>query len=396
MSGPATVLLASADDAVVGGFTAMLALVPGVRPLVTPHGADVLPLVREQQPDLVIVDHELIGERAFDLCRGLRAQPGMADAMIVLVVSSDSTEFKRQGLAVGVDEYLTRPVEPADLMAKVRWMQRIKRVNDELRSDRQELERLHVELRLGFDHLLELLVSLVDMRLPGAAARGERIVELARGLAERFEVPLSMCRDLDIAARLHEMGRVLAAGDGRDGEPGPPPAHDTRFVLATRALLQRVDGLREAGDLVGAIFENWDGSGFPSHLQQGQIPLRSRILRVIIDFTTALAAEGEASVDEIMDRLDERRGTCYDPMVIVQLQEMLASGPQHELRDSRIRLAIPDLEAGMVLAEDLCTDSGLKLLARGTRLSSSVLETIRRRHHLEPLLEGATILKQSA
>jgi putative two-component system response regulator len=396
VNGPATVLLASADDAMVEGFRAMLALEPAVHPLVTPQGAEVLALVRDQQPSLVIVDHELIGPRAFDLCRSLRAQPGMAEAMIVLVVSPDSAEFKRLGLAVGVDEYLTRPVEPADLLAKVRWMQRIRRVNDELRSDRQELERLHVELRRGFDHLLDLLVSLVDMRLPGAAARGERAVELARGLAERFEIPASLCRDLDIAARLHEMGRVLAAGDEPDGETDQPGGQNTRFVLATRALLQRVDGLREAGDLVGTIFENWDGSGFPSHLQQGQIPLRSRILRVIIDFTAALAAPGNASVDEIMNRLEERRGSCYDPMVIVQLQEMLASGPQRELRDSRIRLAVLDLQAGMVLAEDLCTDSGLKLLARGTRLSAPVLETIRRRHRLEPLLEGATILRQSA
>ena len=396
MSVPATVLLASADDAMVQGFREMLTLEPGVRPLVTPQGAEVLAIVRELQPDLVIVDHELIGARAFDLCRSLRAQTGMAEAMIVVVVSPDSAEFKRLGLAVGVDEYLTRPVEPADLLAKVRWMQRIKRVNDELRSDRQELERLHVELRLGFDHLLELLVNLVDMRLPGAAARGERALELARGLAERFEIPASLCRDLDIAARLHEMGRVLAASDESNGETCQSGVPDTRSVLATRALLHRVEGLREAGDLVGAIFENWDGSGFPSHLRQGQIPLRSRILRVIIDFTAALAAPGNASITEIMDGLEERRGTCYDPMVIVQLQEMLAGGTQRELRDSRIRLAVPDLQAGMVLAEDLCTDSGLKLLARGTRLSAPVLETIWRRHRIEPLLEGATVLRQSA
>jgi putative two-component system response regulator len=396
MSVPATVLLASADGALEEGCRSILALEPGVRPLITPREAEVLTLVRELQPDLVILDHELVGAHAFELCRSLRTQPGMAEAMIVLVVSHDSAEFKRLGLAVGVDEYLTRPVEPADLLAKVRWMQRIKRVHDELRSDRHELERLHVELRLGFDHLLELLVSLVEMRLPGAAARGERTVELARGLADRFEIPASLCRDLDIAARLHEMGRVLAASEESEGQTRQSGVHDTRSVLATRALLHRVDGLHEAGDLVGAIFENWDGSGFPSHLKQGQIPLRSRILRVIIDFTTALAAPGDASVEEIMDGLEERRGTCYDPMVIVQFQEMLASGPARELRDTRVRLAVPDLQAGMVLAEDLCTDSGLKLLARGTRLSVPVLETIWRRHRLEPLLEGATVLRQSA
>lgn len=396
MSTPATVLLASDDDATVEAFRATLALEQGVRSLVTLRAPEALTLVRESRPDLVVVDHGLVGSGAFDLCRSLRTQAGMADAMIVLLVAPGSDELKRAGLGVGVDDYLTRPLEPAGLLAKVHLMQRVRRVNQELRSDRLELERLHVELRRGFDHLLELLVSLVDMRLPGAAARGERAAELALGLAERFEVPPPMRRDLDIAARLYEMGRVLAGQEEADPEPHPPGARDTRFVLATRALLQRVDGLAEAADLVGAIFENWDGSGFPNHLRQGQIPMRSRILRVVIDFMTALAAPEEPPVDEVLDRLDEYRGTCYDPVVIVQLQEMLASGPRDELRDSRVRLAIPDLYPGMVLAEDLCTDTGLKLLARGTRLSAPALEIIQRRHRLEPLLEGATVLRQPA
>ncbi len=147
---------------------------------------------------------------------------------------------------------------------------------------------------------------------------------------------------------------------------------------------------------MGAIYENWDGSGIPNRLQRGEIPLRCRFLRVIIDFIAALEARGEGAVAAILEGLDERRGTCYDPMVVIQLQELLASGPPGRLRDSRVRVAIADLEAGMVLAEDLCTDSGLKLLARGTRLSPSALETLRRRHRLEPLLEGAVVLRPAA
>lgn len=396
MSGPATVLLGSADADLAGALRAALELEPAVRPVAAASAGDLPALVREHRPDLVILDCELLGDRAFDICRELHAEPGMADAMVVLVVSADQAGVRHHGLAPGVDEYLVRPVEPADLLAKLRWTQRMRRAHDELRADREELERLHEELRLGFEHLLELFASLLDMRLPGAAARGVRVAELARGLAERFEVPASLCRDLDIAARLHEMGRVLSPGEGARAGPEAPDVRDRSFVLATRLLLHRVDGLREAGDLVGAIFENWDGSGLPNHLQHGEIPLRARILRVIVDFTSAVEARGEGAVAGILEGLDEHRGTCYDPMVVIQLQEMLASGPPGRLRDSRVRVAIGDLEAGMVLAEDLCTDSGLKLLARGTRLSPSVLETLRRRHRLEPLLEGAIVLRPAA
>ena len=102
------------------------------------------------------------------------------------------------------------------------------------------------------------------MRLPGAAARGERIAELARGLAERFEVPATLCRDLDIAARLHEMGRVLARDRrGRRRLATRRTAQDKRFVLVTRALLHRVDGLRDAGDLVRRHLRELGRLGLP-------------------------------------------------------------------------------------------------------------------------------------
>jgi hypothetical protein len=63
---------------------------------------------------------------------------------------------------------------------------------------------------------------------------------------------------------------------------------------------------------------------------------------------------------------------------------------------SSVLVPIVDLEPGMVLAEDLYTDSGLKLLARGTQLTPSSLEIIRRRHRAEPILHGAAIRRASA
>ena len=396
MTAPATVLLVSGDAGLAESLRSVLALEEGTRLVVSTRENDALELAREARPDLVLVDHELTGSDAFRLCRRLRTEPGTAEAMLVLVVPAGSTHLKLAGLVFGLDEYLSRPVEAADLLTKVRWAHRLKRVNTELRTDRTELERLHDEQRRGFDHLLELLVSLVELRLPGSAARGARVAELARGLAARFEIPEPLRRDLDIAARLHEMGRVLAPDGELAGESGVPGAEGAHYVHATRALLGRVDGLHEVADIVGGIFENWDGTGFPRNLQQGQIPLRSRILRVLVDLTAALDASSEPELAEVLERMAEYRGTWYDPMVVVHLQEMLAGTTGTGLRDASTRLPISALEEGMVLAEDLCTDTGLKLLARGTRITASALEIIRRRHSAAPILDGAAVARRAA
>jgi hypothetical protein len=145
---------------------------------------------------------------------------------------------------------------------------------------------------------------------------------------------------------------------------------------------------------VGTLYENWDGTGQPDHLLQGQIPLRSRILRVLVDFIAIEEGPGAPGPEAVFEMLDEHAGTLYDPMVLVHLRAILqASDPDAE-RIGSAALAIPELEPGMVLAEDLCTDAGLKLLARRTVLTPATLDLIRRRHQLEPIERGARVRRR--
>lgn len=107
------------------------------------------------------------------------------------------TSLKVRGLNLGVDDYLTKPIEIPEPIARVRASLRIKRLQDELRNGKSELERLHGELGDSFDGLLHLLIHLVDLGLPGAADRGRRLTALARQVGERFEVPVELLADLN-------------------------------------------------------------------------------------------------------------------------------------------------------------------------------------------------------
>jgi hypothetical protein len=170
---------------------------------------------------------------------------------------------------------------------------------------------------------------------------------------------------------------------------------DWKYIVGTRAIFSQVEGLAGATELVGALYENWDGSGHPDHLQSGQIPLRSRILRVVVDLFAALGTRVNPSTTEVLEELQDHAGTRYDPMVIVHLRAVLQGANDGDVRGKRVVVPVPELKVGMVLAEDLCSDSGLKLLARSTRLTPQTLEVIRRRHAAEPLANGATITRDS-
>ncbi len=148
--------------------------------------------------------------------------------------------------------------------------------------------------------------------------------------------------------------------------------------------------------MIGGIHENWDGTGHPRHDLQGQIPLRCRILRVVLDFTAMVDGPSGQPIDAVLERIEDHAGTHYDPMVVVHLKNLVGGLDERHWRGASVLLPIDELRVGMVLAEDLYTDSGLKLLTSGTTLTSATLQVIQRRHRVEPLEHGAAVLRESA
>ncbi len=395
MSEQATLLLVDRDPAHVETFRRTLELERRVRLVISLNPVEAVRTAHDLKPDLVVVTHDVPGMNAFSFCQALKNDPALAGTMIVLTIPPHANEMRFAGLTHGVDEYLVHPIEPAEVLTKLHSMLRMKDAYDQILRDKQELEELHANLRSSFDQMLQLLTHILDLRLPGAGDRGKRIAELALQVAARFGVPETHLRDMEIAARLHELGRVLGTEAGRTTNQSAHAVDDWQYILTSRAIFSKVGGLEGATEVVGAIYENWDGTGHPEHWVQGQIPLRSRILRVIVDLFARLAMPGAPERDAVLDEMQNFVGTRYDAMVLVHLRSVLR-GDANDVRGDRIVVPVDDLKVGMVLADDLCTDAGIKLLARNTRISSETLETIRRRHSIEPIVSGAAVQRKSA
>ena len=362
------------------------------------NGKEGLRLARLNRPDLIISDYNMPGMNGFEFCRHVKDDPRTSGTMFVVITGFQDTQLKVEGLNLGIDDYLTKPVEAAELFAKVRAMLRLKSLHDELRTERDELEKVHSNLGVSYAQLQGLLLHMIDLSLPGAAARGERLAQTAVKLAEALEVPSRFLGDLTAAALLHECGKVVQTEDDWQLDPGyigESVSNDWRYVLLSNAILNRVDRLQEAADLILGMFENWDGSGFPEHRRQGQIPLRSRILRISIDFFQDLRRARHAGqpVDPIaaVEDLARRSGTLYDPLVVEKLRQVIEGTGETEWLEASFRIPVPRISHGMVLAEDLCTNSGVKLLARGATVTDSLLSVILKRHACEPIVKGALI-----
>ncbi|HWA16568.1 MAG TPA: hypothetical protein VG817_09045, partial [Gemmatimonadales bacterium] len=96
---------------------------------------------------------------------------------------------------------------------------------------------------------------------------------------------------------------------------------------------------------------------------------------------------------DAMEVLKTRQGTWYDPLAVVHLESVVLDRPREEWESTRIPMAVDQLRVGMVLAADLSTSSGVKLLSRDTTVTRSMLDVINRRHLADPIIDGVWVKK---
>jgi hypothetical protein len=168
--------------------------------------------------------------------------------------------------------------------------------------------------------------------------------------------------------------------------------------MASALLLADVPYLQEAADLIEGIGANWDGTGIPPGRQRGQIPLRSRLLRIGVDLLAASernAMQGDPSMTSAAVTLQAHAGRWYDPAALAALDGVLADERPLSWQEDVALITYDRLRPGMRLAADLHTVSGIKLLSAGTVLTAATLQLVRRRHEIDPLILPVQIHRRS-
>jgi len=120
-----------------------LLVAKGYRTCSATSGAEALRVLAAERPDLVLLDVMMPGMSGYDVCREIRADPAHAMLPVVLVTALDPAEERAKGLDAGADDFLSKPVSQAELLARVRSLLRIKSLYDELLRQRGELAELN-------------------------------------------------------------------------------------------------------------------------------------------------------------------------------------------------------------------------------------------------------------
>jgi response regulator RpfG family c-di-GMP phosphodiesterase len=343
-------------------------------------------------PALMIIDVFLKDENGLDLTRWVRKHSLLADTMVIMLTGASQLEQKLVGFEAGADEYITKPFHPPELLSRVRAMLRIKRMQEELKKDRAELGRLNNALSTNLAAATALLVNIISLRVPNASDRSDRACPFARWLGERVGMNREELEILDLGVKVREIGKITFTdellGKSRETLTREDRATLQQYPLFGQMIVGNVPQLRPVGRLIRHQLENFDGTGIPDRLMGEEIPMASRILRILA-FMEEDREGGEAAVREALAR---GRGTIIDPRLVPLADEYIAGVEKPGWLEGKKQVPVHRLEQGMVIAADLFTASGIKLLPAGSTLTPSILERILSRHAVDPIVSWVYVL----
>jgi response regulator RpfG family c-di-GMP phosphodiesterase len=393
---PARILVVEDDPTTLKIIVKILSSQPGFEVLAAINGRDGLNVAREKKPDIIISDYSMPIMDGFDLCAAVKSDKEIADCIFIMLTAISETDKKIQGFDIGVDDYLVKPYNPSELISKIKAFLKIKFLQDELKSEKQNLATLNELLERSMYDLANLLLNLLELHIPEATKRGKRAGEIARWIAEKLELDAQSVKDIEYAALLHEIGKLSIPKDILSKKAKELTEKDKEMIKQHPVLgqlcLSTAPKMRFPAMIIRHQLENYDGTGFPDRLVEAEIPIGSRILRLIVDFEDVLEEVG-GSAEKTLAVLQKGNRTRYQPQLLQLLIEFTSDLPSSFNQDDKQKITIFDLKEGMILAHDLYTSAGIKLLPKGANIKEYMIEKIISHNSRDPIVGGVYVIR---
>ncbi|HZV53295.1 MAG TPA: two-component system response regulator [Rhodocyclaceae bacterium] len=291
------------------------------------------------KPDLVLLDVMMPDMDGHDVFRHLRGNPATEDIPVIFVTAMDSMEDEMRGLELGAVDYITKPLRPPVVLARINTQLELKRARDWL-TDQNDFLEAEIARRMAENDRTQLvtiraLAHLAETRDPETGNHILRTQGYVNLLATRlrnhprFAAFLSQ-RNIELltkSAPLHDIGKV-GIPDSILQKPGKLTAEEWEIMKAharigSDAIEQAEADVAEpppfltlAKEIAHWHHEKWDGSGYPDGLAGDGIPIAARLMAVADVFDALISPrvyKPPMDVDQAREIIAAGRGSHFDP-----------------------------------------------------------------------------------
>ncbi|TWU49777.1 HD domain-containing phosphohydrolase [Rubripirellula reticaptiva] len=295
----------------------------------------------QEEPDLLLLDMMMPVVSGLDILRVVRADPKFSHLPVLVLTASDDRQLRKAALEAGATDFLLKPIDPEDLIPRVRNSLVLKQYQDSLEQQVRQRTRELEESRVEVVHCLARAAEHRDEDTGNHVLRVGKYVGL---ISRTLGIDDATAQLYELAAILHDVGKI-GISDSILRKPGKYTAEEFSMMQEHCALGQAIcDPTASVGDshqdvrtklplvkrtvspllttasvIASTHHEKWDGSGYPWGLKGEEIPLAGRITAVadVFDALCSKRSYKEAfPLDKCFGILEEGRGKHFDPVVL--------------------------------------------------------------------------------
>lgn len=290
----------------------------GYRVILAHDGQSALEEFDRHNPDLILLDVMMPKLNGFEVCRRVKRSPDTRLVPVVLVTALSATEDRVRGIEAGADDFLNKPVESTELLARVRSLLSLKAYTD-------ELERAET--------VLFTLARSIEGKDPYTAGHCERLSQYSECLGRRIALSEEEMTALRRASIIHDIGKV-AVPEAILLKPGKLTPDEWKVMREHPVVGERICAPLKSFRLVLPIIrhhhEKLDGTGYPDGLKGDAIPLTARLL-TIVDVYDALATDRPyrhalSSAEALETMAGEVSKGWWDSRVFAEFRALFAEG----------------------------------------------------------------------
>ena len=275
--------------------------------LTAASGTEALEIFAEHRPDLVLLDVDMPGLNGFEVCRRLKSTPAGRLVPVVMITALNQVGDRVAALEAGADDFMSKPVERSELVARTRSALRLKTTIDNLESA---------------ERVIYALAAAVEAKDSYTEAHTQRVGLASRRLGQRVGLPDHDLDDLFRGGMIHDIGKI-GIPDAILQKPGPLTPDEQLEMHRHPELGERIARpLGSATTLLPIIrhhHEAYDGSGYPDGLRGLEIPLAARIVAVCDGFdalTSTRPYRPGRTPGQALQILRTGRGKQWDPALV--------------------------------------------------------------------------------
>jgi putative two-component system response regulator len=225
--------------------------------------------LHQHQPDLILLDVMMPGRSGYELCAKLKSDPATRLVPVVIITGLTEREDRVHGIEAGADEFLSKPIYPEELFARVRSLLKLKEFTDELEN---------------VENVLFALALSVEARDPYTEGHCDRLSRYSADLGRHLGLDEDSIVALRRGGTLHDLGKIVIPDEIlKKGSHLTPEEWKMmrQHPITGENICRPLRSLRKTLPIIRSHHEHWDGSGYPDGLRGEDIPLLARVLQVV-------------------------------------------------------------------------------------------------------------------